>query len=143
MDAAEGGARDEPLHLGPGQQQRTKRWASWTRWWNAGAALDSPTAKRGAARTVAPKGRAEGQRATLRRQLQLKFGPLPTAVVAALEAMDLAALDAACDRVLAATRLEDVVPATCRSPGAAGTRFSATRSSGARASGPPLAPGRV
>ena len=56
------------------------------------------------------EGEAAGRRATLGKQLQLKFGLVPPWVIAALDAMDLAALDAASERILVAARVEDVVP---------------------------------
>jgi hypothetical protein len=55
------------------------------------------------------KGRVQGKRETLKRQLAAKFGPLPTAVEARIEAVDSAEeLDGYLDRLLTAGSLEEL-----------------------------------
>ncbi len=58
--------------------------------------------------TAGEKLRQEGQRRTLLRQLRRKFGPLPPDAEARVAAADEATLDLWTDRVLTATRLEEV-----------------------------------
>ena len=63
--------------------------------------------------TLVERGRNESRqetlRATLTRQLELKFGVLPERARTRLSAMGDAALDRALERVLTATRLEEVL----------------------------------
>jgi hypothetical protein len=66
--------------------------------------------------TEVAQGRREGERNAERRvllkQLRLRFGELPAAVVARVEAADMPELEAWTERFVAASRLEDVLAAT-------------------------------
>jgi hypothetical protein len=53
----------------------------------------------------------EGKAATLLRQLQRRFGPLPDKVVARIGAATIADLDGYADRVLTAKTLDEVLAA--------------------------------
>ncbi len=55
------------------------------------------------------QGRRDTGRHILLKQLRLRFGELPSAVVARIEAADLTELDALAERVVTASRLEDVL----------------------------------
>jgi hypothetical protein len=58
---------------------------------------------------IARQGRLEGQRELLLRQLQVKFGPLPPAVVARIQAITAeAALEKLGEQVLTAESLADI-----------------------------------
>jgi hypothetical protein len=57
-------------------------------------------------------GRREGERRVLLKQLQLRFGELPAAVIARVEAAEVPELDVWTERVLMASRLEDVLGPT-------------------------------
>ena len=55
------------------------------------------------------EGERQGRRAQLLKQLRLRFGELPAAVVARVEAADVPELDAWTERFVTASRLEDVL----------------------------------
>ena len=57
-------------------------------------------------------GRREGERRVLLKQLRLRFGDLPAAVVARVEAAETPELDAWVERFVTASRLEDVLGPT-------------------------------
>ena len=52
---------------------------------------------------------AQGGGRVLLKQLRLRFGELPAAVVARIEAADVAELDIWAERIITASRLEDVL----------------------------------
>ena len=54
------------------------------------------------------RGRSEGKRATLRHQVQARFGALPPALDEPIAAGDEAALDGMIDRVILVGRVEDL-----------------------------------
>jgi flagellar biosynthesis/type III secretory pathway protein FliH len=58
--------------------------------------------------TAERRGREEGQRRLVRRQLETKFGVLDATLVARLAAADLATLDRYAERLLTAASLDDV-----------------------------------
>lgn len=55
------------------------------------------------------EGRREGERAVLLRQLRARFGELPEAAVARIEAAESVALEQWAERVLSATTLAEVL----------------------------------
>ena len=55
------------------------------------------------------RGERKGRRAQLLKQLRLRFGELPAAVVARVEAAEVSDLDAWAERFVTASRLEDVL----------------------------------
>ncbi len=57
-------------------------------------------------------GRREGERRVLLKQLRLRFGELPAAVVARIEAAEVAELDVWTERIMTASQLEDVLGST-------------------------------
>lgn len=61
------------------------------------------------ARELISKGEARGRAALLLKLLQLKFGPLPDAVGARVQAASIAELDAWGERVLSATSLDEAL----------------------------------
>jgi hypothetical protein len=58
------------------------------------------------------RGRKQGEQHVLLKQLRLRFGDLPAAVVARVEAAETSELEAWIERVLTASRLEDVLGPT-------------------------------
>jgi hypothetical protein len=58
------------------------------------------------------RGRREGERGLLLKQLRLRFGELPAAVVSRVEAADVPEIEAWAERFVTASRLEDVLGAT-------------------------------
>ncbi|KYF58941.1 hypothetical protein BE08_05670 [Sorangium cellulosum] len=61
------------------------------------------------AKKYVAQGRQEGERAILLRQLRARFGDLPDAAVARVEAAETAALERWAERVLSANTLADVL----------------------------------
>ncbi len=58
------------------------------------------------------RGERQGRRAQLAKLLRLRFGELPAAALARLEAADVPELDAWTERFVTASRLEDVLGST-------------------------------
>ena len=58
------------------------------------------------------RGQREGERRLLLKQLRLRFGELPASVVARIETAEVPELDAWAERVLTASRLDDVLGPT-------------------------------
>ena len=58
------------------------------------------------------EGRREGERRVLLKQLRLRFGELPAAVVACVEAAEVPELEVWAERIITASRLEDVLGPT-------------------------------
>jgi hypothetical protein len=58
------------------------------------------------------RGERQGRRTTLAKQLRLRFGDLPAAVLARIEAADVPELDTWAERFVTASRLEDVLGPT-------------------------------
>ncbi|WP_437619134.1 DUF4351 domain-containing protein [Sorangium sp. So ce1151] len=61
------------------------------------------------AKKYVAQGRQEGERAILLRQLRVRFGELPDAAVARIEAAETAALEQWAERVLSAKTLAEVL----------------------------------
>jgi hypothetical protein len=57
-------------------------------------------------------GERKAERRVLLKQLRLRFGELPAAVVARIEAAEIPELDVWIERIVTASRLEDVLEAT-------------------------------
>lgn len=58
------------------------------------------------------RGERQGRKALLLKQLRLRFGELPAAVVARIETAEVPELDAWAERFVAASRIEDVLGPT-------------------------------
>jgi hypothetical protein len=58
------------------------------------------------------QGEREGARTVILKLLRLRFGELPAAAVARVEAAEVPELEAWLERILTASRLEDVIGAT-------------------------------